>query len=87
MSLTGWRVATEPYVAEQRARLDEARCTYTGWWVDDYCCEPVVMAPTGRTSDDNEACIELTELRCTEPALANGRCSVHMDMGDGPDAH
>ena len=59
------------------------RCTYSGWWFDEPD-EPVRMAPTGRT--DRSCTMRITEFRCTEPVLANGRCSVHLDAGDGPGA-
>ena len=59
------------------------RCTYRGWYVDAPF-EPVRMAATGAVDRTDLSGIDLAEFRCTEPALADGRCSVHLDVGEGP---
>ena len=62
------------------------QCSYTAWYVDKPCLEMTVLEATGQVDRTCESGLDLTEFRCTELALANGRCSVHLDAGDGPGA-
>ena len=60
-----------------------ARCTYDGWYAAEPR-EPVLMDRTGTPGRLDADGRRLAEYRCTEPALVDGRCSVHLDVGNGP---